>query len=133
MALGRINEALFESERALELDPISAVMNNHLGLALYVARDYDSAISQLDHTLLLDPEFVLAYWYQGMTFASWDLFRRLKRRIEKHGRSIAKTSLSARTLHISMRVSGDREQARSELEALETLSKSKLFRRSAWQ
>jgi adenylate cyclase len=60
---GRLDEAIAETKRALELDPISLVNNSLLGELFYFARHYDQAIEQLGKTLELDPNFLLAYAY----------------------------------------------------------------------
>jgi tetratricopeptide (TPR) repeat protein len=56
-AMGRSNEAMAERKRALELEPLSLVINFELGLAYYYARDYDQAIEQFQKTQELDQNF----------------------------------------------------------------------------
>ena len=46
-AVGRPQDAVAHMRRALELDPLSFLMNRRLGATLYLARDYDAAIVQL--------------------------------------------------------------------------------------
>jgi len=55
--MGRANEAIAESKRAQELDPVSPIVNFELALAFYYARDYDQAIEQFHKTLELDQNF----------------------------------------------------------------------------
>jgi TolB-like protein/DNA-binding winged helix-turn-helix (wHTH) protein/Tfp pilus assembly protein PilF len=55
--MGRRNEAIAERKLALELEPLSLVINFELGLTFYYDRDYDQAIEQLQKTLELDPNF----------------------------------------------------------------------------
>ena len=50
IATSRVDEALAESERALELDPLSAVMNTHLGWH-YLHGDVDAFLVCLDRLL----------------------------------------------------------------------------------
>src|SRR5437764_1377413 len=64
-ALGRVDEAIAESKRAVELDPLSPVINSDLGSNLMVARRYDEAIVQLRKTLEMDPTFSLAHGALG--------------------------------------------------------------------
>jgi eukaryotic-like serine/threonine-protein kinase len=59
--LGRFDEAIAESKRAVELDPLSPVINSDLGSNLMVARRYDEAIAQLRKTLEIYPTFSLAH------------------------------------------------------------------------
>jgi TolB-like protein/class 3 adenylate cyclase/Flp pilus assembly protein TadD len=63
--LGRFDESIAEGKRAVELDPLSLVINSDLGSILMVARRYDEAISQLRKTLEMDPTFYLAHGALG--------------------------------------------------------------------
>ena len=65
VTLGRFDEAIKEGERAVELDPLSLIINADLGSTLIVARRYDEAIAQLRRTLLLDGNFAYAHWNLG--------------------------------------------------------------------
>ncbi len=57
---GRPQEAMAEIQRARELDPLSLKINNNVGWILYLDRQYDRAIEQLQKTLEMDPNFVSA-------------------------------------------------------------------------
>jgi TolB-like protein/class 3 adenylate cyclase/Flp pilus assembly protein TadD len=54
-AIGRFDEAIAEGKRAVQLDPLSPVINSDLGQTLTMARRYDEAIAQLRKTLEIDP------------------------------------------------------------------------------
>jgi TolB-like protein/Tfp pilus assembly protein PilF len=60
-ALGRFDDAIAEGKRAVELDPLSLVINADLGTDYYFARRYDEAITQLRKTLEMDPGFYYAH------------------------------------------------------------------------
>src|SRR5438105_1285376 len=60
-ALGRFDDAIAEGKRAVELDPLSLVINTDLGTDYYFARRYDEAIAQLRKTLEMDPGFYYAH------------------------------------------------------------------------
>lgn len=47
-AVGRAEDAVTHMRRALQLDPLSFLMNRRLGATLYLARQYDAAIAQLE-------------------------------------------------------------------------------------
>ena len=68
LSSGRQEEALAESRRALELDPVSPIINLHLGWHYLYTRQYDRAIEQLTKTLELDPDYALAHWYLGLAY-----------------------------------------------------------------
>lgn len=65
VTLARFDEAIKEGERAVELDPLSLIINADLGSTLMVARRYDDAITQLRRTLALDGNFAYAHWNLG--------------------------------------------------------------------
>ncbi|HEV3099622.1 MAG TPA: tetratricopeptide repeat protein [Candidatus Udaeobacter sp.] len=60
-ATGRFNDAIAEGKRAVELDPLSLVINADLGVDYYYARRYDEAIAQLRKLLEMDPGYYFAY------------------------------------------------------------------------
>jgi len=64
-ALGRFDDAIVEGKRAVELDPLSLVINTDLGSDYYYARRYDEAIAQLRKTLEMDPGFYIAHLVLG--------------------------------------------------------------------
>src|SRR5262249_18484480 len=65
-ALGRFEEAIAEGKRAIELDPLSPIINADLGQNLFCARRYDEAIAQLRKTLEIDPTFYYAHYNLGI-------------------------------------------------------------------
>src|SRR6266567_2793497 len=64
-ALGRFDDAIVEGKRAVELDPLSLVINTDLGSDYYYARRSDEAIAQLRKTLEMDPGFYIAHLVLG--------------------------------------------------------------------
>jgi TolB-like protein/Tfp pilus assembly protein PilF len=65
VTLGRFDEGIKEGQRAVELDPLSLIINADLGSTLMVGRRYDEAIAQLRRTLALDGNFAYAHWNLG--------------------------------------------------------------------
>jgi TolB-like protein/Flp pilus assembly protein TadD len=65
-SLGRFDEAVAEIKHALELDPLSVIINADVGTVLCTARRYDEAIEQLRKTLEMDPGFYYARWNLGL-------------------------------------------------------------------
>jgi TolB-like protein/DNA-binding winged helix-turn-helix (wHTH) protein/Tfp pilus assembly protein PilF len=69
---GRFPEALEESERARQLDPLSLIIATDHAVILYYARQYDRAIEQFRAVLSMEPNFghahmvVYAYVEKGM-------------------------------------------------------------------
>lgn len=65
VTLGRFDEGIAEGKRAVELDPLSLIINADLGSTLMVGRRYDEAIAQFRKTLALDGNFAYAHWNLG--------------------------------------------------------------------
>jgi len=69
---GRFDEALAESERARQLDPLSLIIAVDRGAILHFARQYDRAIEQFRSVLAVDPNFprasiiIASYVEKGM-------------------------------------------------------------------
>jgi TolB-like protein/DNA-binding winged helix-turn-helix (wHTH) protein/Flp pilus assembly protein TadD len=61
MWLGRFDEALAESERARQLDPLSLVIATDDAYLLYTSRQYDRAIKEFHSVLDRDPGFARAH------------------------------------------------------------------------
>jgi TolB-like protein len=66
VSYGRFDEAIAEGRRAVELDPLSVVINADLGLTFYLSRRYDDAIGQLRKTLAIDPTSFYAHYNLGI-------------------------------------------------------------------
>ena len=66
MAQGRFDEAIAESARAIELDPLSAIIQIDAANSYVVAVRYDEAIEHIHKALEIDPEFGDAYLSLGM-------------------------------------------------------------------
>lgn len=70
MITGRVEESLKESDRVLELDPLSLAGNANRGAILCMARDLSATRKHLARALELQPDFPLALYYQGEIAAS---------------------------------------------------------------
>jgi len=122
MWLGRFDEALSESERARQLDPLSLIIATDYGAILYFSRQYDRAIEQFRAVIRKDPNFartgIIAYAYveKGMfaqALADAEIWRRSYGEGPWYWSNLA---------YIYGRA-GQPEQARRELEKLEKLSR----------
>ena len=67
-AMGEFDRAIAEEKRALELDPVSPIINADLGTVYTLARRYDEAIAQLRDTVEMNPQF-----YGGHRCLGWAL------------------------------------------------------------
>jgi serine/threonine-protein kinase len=65
---GRIEEALKEMRRGLELDPLSRIIGTELAWIYCIKDRPDEAMAQIDKVLRLDPNFGHAYWVQSLAY-----------------------------------------------------------------
>ena len=73
--LGRFTEANAEIRKALEVDPLSLVIQSNQAEFAYFERDYNRAIQLYRRTLESDPQFISAHIEMGMTYTAmrqWD-------------------------------------------------------------
>ena len=66
----RPDESIAEDERAVEIEPLSAFANTHLGWMLLAAGRTAPAMEQLGKAVELDPQFAMAHWLLGSVHAS---------------------------------------------------------------
>src|SRR5437870_9605824 len=123
MAMGRTQESLAESKRALELDPLSLIMNVHLGWHYLNAHQYDLAIEQLSKALEMDPNFGMGHWYLGLADAQKERYSEAEDEMRK-AKELLKDSMAteADTGYVYA-VSGKKDQALKVIDELKELSK----------
>jgi tetratricopeptide (TPR) repeat protein len=76
MEMGRIQEAVTEGRKAVELDPLSSFYNSMLGYTYYYQRDYNHAIEQQNKTLEIDPNHLGAIWCIGQAYEQMGNYKR---------------------------------------------------------
>jgi len=74
-ALGRHKEAISEAKKALELDPLSAVMLRGLGIVYFRAREYDNALEKLEAALDFNPESTPNHLFLFLTYQKKKMYR----------------------------------------------------------
>src|SRR5207245_1811553 len=65
MTLAQFDPGISEAKRAIELDPLSLIINADCGWVYFNARRYDDAEAQARRTLEMDSRFFLAHYYLG--------------------------------------------------------------------
>lgn len=68
MAMGRLDEAWKQVNRAHELDPLSVSISTDIGFNHFYRRNYDEAINQLRGTLSVSPKFPVAHLWLGRAY-----------------------------------------------------------------
>jgi TolB-like protein/Tfp pilus assembly protein PilF len=127
-AFGRFDEAIAEGKRAIELDPLSPVINTDLGHTLINAHRYDEAIAQVRKTLEIDPAFYYAHDTLGMAL---ELKGDLAAAIAEYTKAqeLTDNNLGSRVLLAAAKAqSGDKEAAVQMLAELEELSRNRNVR-----
>ena len=89
--MGRHDQALAESRRAIELDPLSLWINAAFGGRLYWARRFDEAIAQCGKTLELDPAYFRARTCPALAYAQRGAHEQAVRALERDGSGRAQT------------------------------------------
>jgi TolB-like protein/Tfp pilus assembly protein PilF len=84
LPMGREDESLAHSLRALELDPLNLIINLHLGWHYFYVGENQLAIEQLQQTLELNPTFVVASLFLGQVY---EQEKRLEEAIEQFERA----------------------------------------------
>ena len=122
VALGRPEEAMAESRRALELSPSDTVMNEHMGWTYLMERDYDHAIQSARKAIEMDADFLLAHRVLGLAYQykgqNEEAIAEFTRGVElSHGDPVAKAYLAR-----SYAAAGHNDQATPILNELVQLS-----------
>jgi TolB-like protein/Tfp pilus assembly protein PilF len=82
-AIGRTDESLAESRRAIECDPLGLVPNMHHGWHLLYSRLYESAAEQCLKTLDLDQTFIIARVFLAQAYEQLGKFSEAVTHFEK--------------------------------------------------
>jgi len=124
MWLGRFDEALSESERARQLDPLSLIIATDHGAILYYSRQYDRAIEQLRLVLRKDPTFGRAAGIITSAYVEKGMFAQALSDAETLRRLYGEGPAYWMTLTYIYGRAGQLERARHQLEKLEKLSRN---------
>jgi len=122
MAMGRVEESLAESRLALKLDPLNDSINQYLGWHYIHARQFERAISQLEKTLEINPDFFLARVTLGMAYVQQSKFAKGVEEFE-HARRLYDSPLLLGFLGHAYAMMGEREEALDVLQELEQISR----------
>ncbi len=85
LPMGREEESLAHSLKALELDPLNLIINLHLGWHYFYVGENDLAIEQLQQTLELSRAFIVANLFLGQVY---EQEMRLEEAIEQFERGV---------------------------------------------
>lgn len=121
-AMGRISEAIAAKKRALELEPLSLIVNAGLGWTFYTSRQYAEAIKQLRKTLEMDANFQRAHHYLGLAYGQKGMFEEAIAEFQK-ARTLGDTPETLAWLGTSYALAGKRNEAQKVIGELNELSR----------
>lgn len=111
-SMGRLDEAFVQIQMARALEPNSLIARVTHGSILYFARDYESAISEFEDILKINPEFTRALFRLGGTYTQ---VGRLDDAIEKLLAAVGLSHRNPRELSLlsyAFALAGNRDKAR---------------------
>jgi serine/threonine-protein kinase len=124
--MGRQEEAMAEAERALELAPLSLIINTLQGMMFYETRQYDRAVRQLQKTLEMDSGFIVARYFLAPVYAEKGMYDRAIAEARKAmDLSGGNDPLMVAQLGAMYSYSGKKDEAEKVLVELDRLSKQK--------
>jgi TolB-like protein len=121
MPLGRIDEAVTELERALDLDPLAIFPRAWLEVMLGLNRQYDRAIEQGRLVLEIAPRHFLGHFTIGTVYHEAGMFDEAIAALGKAVDLTGGAPLMLGWLGLALADSGDRAGARALLERLRTM------------
>jgi tetratricopeptide (TPR) repeat protein len=125
MTMGRIQESLAESRRALELDPLDPVMNGHLPWHYYYAHQYDQAIEQCRKMLETGASPFGAPFELGRAYEQKTMSKEAVAQLSKAVALQGNMTFALAALGHAYAVSGQRSQALEMLNQLKQMSKER--------
>ena len=120
-SLGRFDEAIAETKRAIELDPLSSIINSDCAYPLYYARRYDEALAQSERTIELDPSFFYARQILGMVLLAKGELPGAIAEFEK-GRQLSGDPLHLALMVVAKTKMGDKNIAQQALAELDKVN-----------
>jgi tetratricopeptide (TPR) repeat protein len=122
-ALGRPEDALRESQKAQELDPLSLVISMEMAWNLYMSREYTRAVQQALNTLEMEPNFSPAHFVLALAYEQMGKYEVAFAAFEKIHSFAGNNSAALAGLGHAFGVAGQKTKATGVLKVLEELSK----------
>ncbi len=125
VSMGRSEEAIAEQKRALQLDPLSLIINRVLGFDFYAARHYDQAIEQEKLTLEMDRNFAFVHMNLGQAYLQESMYKEGIAEFEKELVVSPRHPYALSGLGHAYAVAGRRAEAQKMLDQLNAISEQK--------
>ncbi len=122
LAMGRLDDARAEMQRALQLDPLQLITNVNLGRIDYYQGRYDEAIKQYQRALDLDKDFMRTHLRLGLAYVQE---RRYQEALVEYNKALEiagdTPQINAHIAHV-LAVSGKKTEALTALAKLQELA-----------
>lgn len=114
--VGRPDEGVEQSKRALASDPLSLIINTLLGWVPYFHRDYVEAVRQYEKTLQMDSRFVPAHFFLGLAYLRLSRYDEAITHIQRSSALFGRSGLFDAARAYALACAGRRGQAEESLE-----------------
>ncbi len=123
--MGRHEEATTEINKALELDPLSLLINANYPHVLYFKRQYDEVIKNGLKAVEMDPNFLLSYWYLSLGYLGKGMWKEMIEVLKKTVVLSEESPFFLGYLGFGYAQSGQKEKAQKIIDRLGEISKTK--------
>jgi tetratricopeptide (TPR) repeat protein len=120
----RHEEALTESARAIDLDPVSPLSHNARAMFLWRASRFEESIEEATAALDLDPSHVNALWWQGLAYSGRGDYELAAETLDK-GLQFAKAPVFVSALGYVHGRAGHRDAAHAAISTLHDMEKNR--------
>lgn len=123
-AMGRFDESIEQSQKAVALDPLSRANNLTLGMAFYFARQFEQSAEQLKKTLEIEPRFFPARVSLSLAYEQLGKLEEAVAEAEA-ARAAEDLPLVLAQLGGAYALAGQREEARAIIDTLKVAAKER--------
>jgi serine/threonine-protein kinase len=116
--VGRIEEAVSQTQQALALDPLSILFRVHLAFLFYLQRHYEHSIAQFRKVLEMNSQYYLAHAMMGSVYAQTGRFEEALECYAKAREADPDSKFIASFEAMTLAFAGKREEAAKRLEEI---------------
>jgi len=109
--IGSHREAIAAVKKARELDPLSPRINANVGFILYLARQYDASVEELQKAVKMDTSSGAPYLYLGMAYLQEGKTKKAIAALEENSRISDSSAADVLDLAYGYAVAGRREDS----------------------
>jgi len=124
--ISKFDEGITMMNRALELEPLSIILNSCMGQMLYEAKKYDEAINQLNKVIEMDPNIKHSYGWLGLSYLQKEMYDDAIEMLQIGATSPGYGTRCIGILGYTYAVQGKRDSALAQLKRLNVLSNEKV-------